>query len=93
MQPKETKNLLTYTTYLISPDKVVVTQRSQGREFMLADRFAPELIYIVTQRVDHESLASARGQPGQRLGAFTTHLEVRGRLHVIKSIPLLKSAV
>ena len=25
MQPMETKNLLTYTTYLISPDKVVVT--------------------------------------------------------------------
>ena len=48
MQPKETKNLLTFTTYLVSPNKVIVTKRSEGRDFMLADRFAPELIYTIT---------------------------------------------
>lgn len=39
MQPSSTKNLITVNTYLISPSKVVITQQSQGRDFMFSDRF------------------------------------------------------
>ena len=51
---------------------------------MLADRFAPELIYTVTQTVD----------PSQEgLSGLTTHLNARGRIHIMKSLALLKSKV
>ena len=91
MQPKQTKNLLHYNTYLISPNKVVITQRSEGREFMLSDRFAPEFIYIVTQTVNRSF--QNENDPRRKLSMFNTRLEARGRVHIMKALALLKGKV
>ena len=48
MAPKLTKNRLRYTRYLVSPNKVAILMRSDGRDFMFADRFSCEFLYIVT---------------------------------------------
>ena len=52
MQPKSTKNLLNYSTYLVNPNKVILFKRSEGREFIFAERFAPEFIFEISQTVD-----------------------------------------
>lgn len=51
-EPKITKNILKYSTYLISPNKVVITVFSEGREYTFCDRFTPQFLYIITQSVD-----------------------------------------
>jgi hypothetical protein len=48
MQPKSTKNLLNFSTYLVGPNKAIVFNRSEGREFLFAERFAPEFIYEIS---------------------------------------------
>ena len=48
MQPKSTKNLLKWSTYLISPTKVIMFMRCDGREYMFCDRFSAEYIFIFT---------------------------------------------
>ena len=48
MEPKLMKNILKYSTYLVSPNKVVITMRSEGREYTFCDRIAAEFIYTIT---------------------------------------------
>lgn len=52
MQPKSTKNLVNFTTYLVGPDKVIAVEKSQGRDFIFADRFFVEFLILITQKVD-----------------------------------------
>ena len=91
MAPKLTKNTLRYTRYLVSPNKVAILMRSDGRDFMFADRFSCEFLYIVTQKVDprieHER------DLRKRLAMFTTHYECHARVHIMKSLSLLKGKV
>lgn len=78
MQPKSTNNLLSFDTYLVGPDKVIILESSQGREFMYADRFHIEFIIEVSQtvdpRVEHEMEAA------KIIEMFTTELKVRARI-------------
>ena len=46
-QPKSTKQLMHYSIYLISPQKIIIAMRSEGRDFMFADRFVVENIYFM----------------------------------------------
>jgi len=48
MQPKSTKNLQSYSTYLVGPNKAVAFMHSKGREFMFSDRFAIEFFFEFT---------------------------------------------
>ena len=58
---------------------------------MFSDRFATEFIFTITQTV-HPSIEST-DDPKKMLEMFTTHLEVKGRLHVMKSLSLLKGKI
>ena len=89
MQPKSTKNELTFSTYLVSPNKVIITQQVQGRDFIFADRFQTEYMFDLTQTVDPR--IDLETDPQRRLQMFTTHLVVKGRFKIIKSLSLLKS--
>ena len=52
MQPKSTKNLVNVSTYLVGPDKVIAVEKTQGRDFMLSDRFFVEFLIFINQKVD-----------------------------------------
>ena len=88
MQPKSTKNEQTFSTYLISPNKVIVTSKVQGRDFMFADRFCIEFMIVISQTVDPR--IEQEIDPKRQLEMFTTHIEVKGRFTIMKSLSLLK---
>ena len=89
LQPKSTKTLLSYATYLIGPNKVIIFNRSQGREFIFADRFRVEIVYILTQKVDPQ--IENEQDPARKLQMISTHLKIVGRMEILKSLALLKS--
>ena len=63
---------------------------------MLSDRFAVEFIYIITQRVVDPAFqmpVNVADTAQKKLNMFRTHLEVKGRVHVIKSLALFKGKV
>ena len=91
MQPKQTKNLVNHSTYLVGPNKVVIFQRSEGREYIFADRFAPEILFVFTQSV--QPGIEQETDPRRKLSMLTTHLEIKGRLHIMKSLALLKGKI
>ena len=65
--------------------------RSDGRDFMFADRFSCEFLYILTQSVDPR--VEQERDLRKRLAMFTTHYEVKGRVHIMKSLSLLKGKI
>lgn len=65
--------------------------RNEGRGYTFCDRFAAEFLYIMTQTVDPAIVNET--DPQKILGMFTTKLEVRARMHIIKSLSLLKGKI
>ena len=63
---------------------------------MLSDRFAVEFIYIITQSVVDPAFqmpVNVGDSTNKKVSMFRTHLEVKGRVHVVKSLALFKGKV
>ena len=58
---------------------------------MFAERFAIEFLWTITQTVDPR--IETETDPQRQLEMFTTHLEVKGRFHIYKTLSLLKGKV
>ena len=90
-EPKLTKSICRYSTYLVSHNKVVITMQSEGREFTFCDRFSPQFIYIITQSVDPR--IEEETDYSRKLSMFSTHIEARGRIQFHKSVGFLKGPI
>ena len=91
MEPKQTKQLLHYQLYIVSPSLAILTHHNEGREYMFADRFRCETMYTFTQRVD--PAIELESDPRRKLNMFTTRLEVKARVNILKSLSLMKGKV
>lgn len=80
MQPQRTQEKIEYWIHLVSPEKVVILQRSTGSGYTFCDRMNPEQLIVLTQS-------------GASLDDVSVHYEVTGRLTVKKSLMLLDSVI
>ena len=84
MQPGKTAGVNKFKTYVISPRKVVTMLVNWGRDYPLCKRFNGEHIVYVTQHVEEGAMSEP--DPVKRLGMFSVEVEVRARLHIMKSL-------
>ena len=75
----------------MSPDVAIVYERSQGRDYLFADRFEIEFVSHIKQTVDPR--ITTETDPQRILSMFSTHIEVRGRMNILKSLALLKGRI
>ena len=91
LQPAKTRNRAHYSAYFLSPGKIVVFVRTEGFEYTFCDRFCPEQIYYYTQIV--KPGAMDEDDPAKRLSMFSVNIKVYGRIHIMKSLMLMKSTI
>lgn len=91
MAPKQTKQHVSFSTYLIGPNKAVVYQTSQGRDYMFSDRFTIDILFTMTQTVDPN--IENETDPAKIMKMFTTEFQVSGRMTIKKSLGWLKGKV
>jgi hypothetical protein len=91
LQPAQTENKCSYKTWFISPAKTVSIMVSVGRNYTFCDRFNPEQIITLTQTVKPGAMNEP--DPAKRLAMFSTHIEIKGRIHVLKNLAFARSKI
>lgn len=90
-QPAKAESLQHYRTFLISPSLTYTHLRIAGRGYTFSDRFMPEQLIILTQI--QAPGAMDEPDPIKRLFMFSVQIEIRGRIHIMKSLSLAKGTI
>ena len=91
LQPPQTEHKISFSTYFISPGKIIIYWKIEGFNFMFSDRFVSECRIELTQNVQPGAMDEP--DPAKRLSMFSVDLKWYFRLHFLKSIQFIQGVI
>lgn len=91
LQPAKTENTCYYHTFLISPAQTYTYLKVIGRGYTFCDRFHVEQLWVMTQH--QQPGAMDEPDPVKRLKMFSVHLQIKGRVNILKSLNFAKGTI